>query len=182
MPVESFRIEGLKGVIDTLKSLPPELVSRRGGPIRTALRKAAKVIQDEAKLNVRNIVAEPNLGGVPTRSTGALEKSITIKRRRPRAGVNGEVFTVGISKVKGTYGDTKKNRRSGKVGNQYDQLPPTFYAWFLEFGTERMRAHPFMRPAFDAKKQEAVDTFVTETNKGIERVYKKLKRQNRVKE
>ena len=32
-----------------------------------------------------------------------------------------------------------------------------FYARFVEFGTVKMAARPFMRPAFEAKKGEAVD-------------------------
>ena len=33
--------------------------------------------------------------------------------------------------------------------------PDTLYAGFVEFGTSRMRAQPYMRPAFDTKKEEA---------------------------
>ena len=87
---EGVRIEGLDGIIGMLKQLPPEVVSKRGGPVRAALRKAAVVVQKEAQANVRRIVAEPNIGGRPSRSTGALEKAITVIRRRPRGGINGE--------------------------------------------------------------------------------------------
>lgn len=34
-----------------------------------------------------------------------------------------------------------------------------YYAVFLEYGTSKMNAKPFMRPAFDASEQKAVDTF-----------------------
>lgn len=179
MATINFRVEGLKGVIDTLKQLPPEVVSKRGGPIRSALYKAAKVIQTQARENVQTIVDTPNRGGSDV-STGALKESITIKRRKPKG--NGETYTVGISPIKRFYADTKHNVRKQRVGKGYYILPPTYYAWFLEFGTERMQPHPFMRPAYEAKKEEAVETFVTETNKGIERVLKKLQKQNRVKE
>ena len=33
------------------------------------------------------------------------------------------------------------------------------YAVFLEYGTARMAARPFMRPAFDASQQKAVEAF-----------------------
>ena len=35
-----------------------------------------------------------------------------------------------------------------------------FWALFLEFGTCKMAAHPFIRPAFDDCKQDALDAFV----------------------
>lgn len=178
MATITFKVEGLKGVIDTLNMLPPEVVSKRGGPIRSALYKAAKVIQTQARENVQTIVDTPNRGG-SDRSSGALKESITIKRRKPKE--NGETYTVGISPIKRFYADTRHNVRKQRVGKGYYILPPTYYAWFLEFGTERMQPHPFMRPAFDAKKTEAVETFTTELNKRLEAIVKKLERQNRVK-
>lgn len=33
------------------------------------------------------------------------------------------------------------------------------YAVFIEYGTAKMAAEPFMRPAFDASQQKAVDAF-----------------------
>lgn len=180
MAVVTFKVEGLEGVVKTLLSLPPEIVSKKGGPVRAALYKAAKVIQTQARENVQTIVDTPNKGG-SDRSSGALKESITIRRRKPRAGLNGEVYTVGISPIKRFYADTRHNVRKQRVGKGYYILPPTYYAWFLEFGTERMQPHPFMRPAFDAKKDEAVQTFVTEMNIRIAAIVKKLERQNRVK-
>lgn len=32
-----------------------------------------------------------------------------------------------------------------------------YYWWFIEFGTRKMAARPFLRPAFEAKKFEALD-------------------------
>lgn len=168
MPVESFRVEGLKGVIDTLKSLPPEVVSKRGGPVRAALRKAAVVIQKQEIENLQYIIAEPNKGSAD-QSTGLLEKNIVVSRSRLAGGQNGERMLVRIRKK--TY--------EGQGGKPV--VTPQV-ARLLEYGSERNTPKPFIRPAFDAKKNEAVNVFVTETNKGIERIYKKLKRQNRVKE
>lgn len=36
-----------------------------------------------------------------------------------------------------------------------------FYGRFLEFGTSKMAARPFLRPAYDAMKQAAADAFST---------------------
>lgn len=168
MATVTIKLEGLDGVLNTLKSLPPELVSRRGGPVRAALRKAAVVIQKQEIENLQAIIAEPNKGSAD-QSTGLLAKNIVVSRSRLKGGQNGERFLVRIRKK--TY--------EGQGGKPV--VTPQV-ARLLEYGSERNTPKPFIRPAFDAKKQEAADTFVTETNKGIERVYKKLKRQNRVKE
>lgn len=34
-----------------------------------------------------------------------------------------------------------------------------YYAVFLEYGTSKMAAHPFMRPAFEASEQKAITEF-----------------------
>lgn len=170
----SIKVTGLSETLKTLRSLPPEIVSRRGGPVRAALRKAAVVIQKEAQANVDRIVQEPNKGGLPSKSTGALKQAITVRRRKPLPGTNGEVFTVGISPIKRRYSETRHNVRKRRVGKEYFLLPPTYYAWFLEFGTKRMQPHPFMRPAFEAKKEEAVSVFQDELDKNVAKIVKKL--------
>jgi len=43
-----------------------------------------------------------------------------------------------------------------------------FYGRFLEFGTSKMPARPFMRPAVDAHAQEVVDLFASEMRRRIE--------------
>lgn len=166
--VETVRLEGLKGVLDTLKSLPPELVSKRGGPVRAALRKAAVVIQKQEIENLQAIIAAPNKGSADE-STGLLEKNIVVSRSRLKGGQNGERYLV---RIRG-----RKYEGRGKKPIVTQQV-----ARLLEYGSERLQPpKPFIRPAFDAKKQEATDTFVTEVNKGIQRILKKLQRQNKVK-
>lgn len=168
----TVRLEGLKGVMQTLRQLPPELVARRGGVIKTAIRKAALLIQEEAKNNVRRIVAEPNENGEPSRSTGALEQAISSRRIKPAGGAFGEAYIVYVAKLKKKFVESK---------GLHEHLPPSWYQWFLELGTERSRPHPFMRPAYDSKKGEALDLIVSEINAGIDKAIKKLKKRYGVK-
>ena len=42
---------------------------------------------------------------------------------------------------------------------------PVFYARMVEFGTRRSRAHPFMRPAFEAVKSRAMEMLRDEAGK-----------------
>jgi HK97 gp10 family phage protein len=46
----------------------------------------------------------------------------------------------------------------------------TFYGAFVEYGTSRMPAKPFMRPAFDSEKGKAEMVLKSELKKGIEMV------------
>lgn len=163
MAREGFRIEGLRGVLDTLKALPPEIVSKAGGPVKLALKKAAEVLRDEARANVRRIVSEPNAGGLDE-STGLLEQNIVATRGKPPQGKNGERYLVRVRRKR--YTD-----KTGKpvVTPQVGRL--------LEYGTERRRPLPWLRPAFDAKKNEVVATFVREMTQRTEKIIAKLARQ-----
>lgn len=154
------KIEGLSELLETLKRLPPEIVSKRGGPVRAALRKAGVVIQREAQANVRRIVEEPNKDGKPSDSTGTLEKAIIVSRRKPTPGFKGEIFSVRVKRG-------AKNAR-GVTANKYGGI--------LEFGHEGVPAKSWLRAAFETKKQTALDTFVTELRKRIDAAAKKARR------
>lgn len=169
MALETIRLQGLEGVMATLRQLPPEVVSRRGGPVRAALRKGALVIQRQEIANLQQVIAQPNQDGLPDNSTGLLEKNIVVTRGRPPQGVNGERYLVRI--------------RSKRYPNATGTKPVTtsqVARWF-EYGTEDRAQQPFIRPAFEAKKVEAAETVVSELNKSLARIQKKLERQNRVK-
>lgn len=180
MKVE-MNVSGLNGVLQTLQSLPPEIVSAKGGPVKNALRKAAQVIQKQAKANVRAIVAEPNKDGRPTQSTGALEKAITVTRGKMRGTVKGEKYLVRVPHKLVKYANTKKNQRLGRVGKYYKQEPPTYYGRMLEYGTSKMRPHPWLRPAVEQKGAEAIQVFTDDLNKSIDATVKKLAQQNKAK-
>ena len=168
MAIESFRVEGLQGVLDTLKQLPPELVSKNGGPVRTALRKAAVLIQKQAQANVQAIMDTPNAGGMPSESTGLLLKNIVAQRIKPPRGQRGERFMVRVRKKRYDGGADWKPRNTAQIGT------------LLEQGTETRQAMPWMRPAFESKKAEAVAVFERELPAAIDRIVKKLAKQNGV--
>ncbi len=79
-----------------------------------------------------------------TERTGTLVRSIRKSATAPR-GSNG--FTA-----------------EAKVGLTEDG----FYGRFLEFGTSKMPAKPFMRPAVDANAQAVVELFASEMRRRIE--------------
>lgn len=173
MARETVRIEGLRGVLETLKQLPPELVSKRGGPIAGAIRAALKPMQEEAQANIRAIVAEPNLGEVPAESTGLLERNIVIARSS-KMEKNGETFRLRIRK-KVYPRDASKPKAKGRRDKR-TTTPQV--GRLLEYGTEKMRAKPWLRPAFETHRHGALDIFAQEMNTRIQRIVKKLERQN----
>ena len=159
MAREVVTIKGLEGVLDTLKKLPPEIVSKRGGPVKSALRKAALVIRNEAQANVQKIIDTPNLDGERSKSIGLLKQNI-IASRNPRPNFRGEGYLVRVKRK--VYPDSRGRRvTTSKVGT------------ILEVGSERQTAKPWMRPAM-VKAPQAVDVFVVEIRKRIAAIKRKL--------
>lgn len=166
MARETVRIEGLDDVVRRLKALGAE-ASKRGGPVRAAVRKGAVVIQKEMQAGVQRIIATPNKGG-DDESTGLLMKSIKPMRAKARRdGVKGETYLVGPSRRARYPVDTRTPSGIGvaTVGKM------------LEYGTPKRQPMPFARPAFHSKKGEAVKVMTDEVMKGIEKIEKKLARQ-----
>lgn len=162
MARESVRIEGLDSVLRRLKALGPE-ASKRGGPVRSAVRKGAMLIVQAAQENVRQIIATPNVGG-DDESTGLLEQSIKALRAKAPAKYKGETFFVTVPR-RARY--PVSDRTPSGIG-------VATVGRMLEYGTSKRRPMPWMRPAFHAKKGEAVEVMVHEVEKGIARLEKKL--------
>ncbi len=155
MARETVSIQGLDVLLRRLKALGPA-ASKRGGPVRVAVRKAAVVIQKAAQANVRQITATPNVGGSDI-STGLLEKSIKPVRAKAPQKYKGETYFVMIPK-----------RARYPVGSRTPSgIGVSTVGAMLEYGTSKRRPIPWMRPAFHAKKSEAVNVMVSDLERGI---------------
>ncbi len=164
MKVE-MRLSGLDGVLDTLKSLPPEIVSKRGGPVKAALRKGANVILKQEKANLQAALANTSDEG-KRYSTGLLLKNLVVTRGKAPTSGNGERYLVRVRRK--SY-----PRKGGKA------VTTLKTAQILEYGSSKQPAEPWIRPAFAAKAREAIDVTVAELLKGIDRIVAKLAAQNR---
>jgi HK97 gp10 family phage protein len=80
--------------------------------------------------------------------TGALKESLKVRAMRKR---------------KHSYGVMIATSEGWFKGDE-------FYGAFLEFGTSKMPARPFVRPAFDSEKDNAAKIIVNEIKQGIEQV------------
>ena len=158
-------VKGLAGVLDTLKSLPPEIVSRRGGPVKAALRKGARVIWQQTKANLQ--VATSNAGDDGKRySTGLLLKNLDVTRGKKPTGTNGERYLVRVRRK--SYPD----RKGGVVTTLAS-------ANLLEYGSQKQAPEPWLRPAFQSKAEQAILTTEAELLKQIDKVVAKLAQRNK---
>ena len=103
MKVE-MTLTGVDHIIDLLRSLPAEVVSKRGGPVKLALAKGARLIRDEAKRNLQQAIAENG-----DESTGLLLDNVVASRGKAIHGSNGERYLVRVRRK--SYPD-----RTGKPG------------------------------------------------------------------
>lgn len=114
--------------------------------VRRAVYSGAIVIRDAARQKVAV-------------DTGALRSAIVVK---PNARKPGEISAgVGVQKK-----EFLKGKRAGKN--------PRRYAHLVEFGSVKMRAEPFMRPAIDANTDKTIEVTVQSIAKGIDDEVRKI--------
>jgi len=59
-----------------------------------------------------------------------------------------------------------------QLDNDENKGGDTYYWRYLEFGTSKMAARPFMRPALESSKDAVMDEFFNEMTKVIDRALK----------
>lgn len=161
---EFVKIEGLEATVAALKALPAQFASKNGGPMKRALYKAALIFKQAA------IARAP-------KDTGNLAANIYIYRdRNPKASGANERFLVGVRKKRAKYSRSRLNVSLGRVGKNYGIRGDAFYWHFIEFGTKKMSPKPFMRPAFESNKSNALNTFSQEFRRGVDSAVKRARR------
>jgi HK97 gp10 family phage protein len=150
----TVNVEGLDGLLDRLKALPKEMSGKAGGPAKKALIAGSIVIRDEARR-------------LAPKDTGLLSANIIHYRAKLTSG-KAEMVKIGVRTGSRKYGKTVKNVRKGIVGQEYKTRGDAYYWYFFEFGTEKMAARPFLRPAFESKKDEALEQIAVHLRKQIE--------------
>lgn len=161
--VVDFKLTGLDEALNMLRQLPPEVVSKRGGPVKSGLRKGALVLRNAERRHLERV-----LSNQPQYSTDFLEKHLVVKRGKPPTGSNGERYIVTVKRK--IYLGRSGKSRGGKATTTLAS------AQLLEYGSEKQPAEPWIRPAFNEAKQTAVATIERETLAAIDRVVRKLLR------
>lgn len=161
MKVE-VKVSGLDGVMDTLQKLPAEVASKRGGPVKLALARAARVIRDEARSNLRAVVGDSE------ETTGLLEKSVIASRGKAPLEGKGERYLVRVKRA--AYDGKKLGKREG-AGKRVTTHKT---ASLLEYGSSHQPATPWLRPAFVTAAPKALSVYETALKAGVDRAVKKL--------
>lgn len=138
------KVEGLSELREAMLKLPQAL---QAGPLRRAVSAAAKVVQDEARLNA------------PV-DDGVLKRAIYRARDKENSSRVQEGYIVGVR-----YG-----RRYRKRGQD------AWYWRFVEFGTARTPAQPFLRPAFMSTQGRQLERMREVLARAIELAAAKLNR------
>lgn len=109
-----------------------KITQAAGKAMRPAAQAGAQVFYDEVRQRVP-VSAAPHKSGKKTYNPGTLRKAIYQAFADKESGDGRAMYRVSWNKTH------------------------AFYGRFLEFGTSKMAAKPFLRPAFDAAQAKALD-------------------------
>ena len=122
-----------------------------------------KVLRDSTRAGAE-VLRQEVIDRAPEQ-TGKLKKNVVVvtQKSRRRGEISSGVHIRGVNPQTGNSDNTMKasNRRNA------------FYWRFVELGTSNMPAHPFVRPAFDARQEEATRAVIARMNKAIDEVLSK---------
>ena len=161
MSVE-YKVTGMEELTAKLKTVSSDM-QRKGG--RYALRKAAQVLRDQARMNAAR-VDDP-------KTPEDIAKNVVERWDSRTFNKTGNLgFRVGV--LGGARGYAKA---SGEVKGKGKANPggDTFYWRFLELGTNHIAASPFIRSAMN-RGQEAVGKFINEYGKALDRALRRAGR------
>jgi HK97 gp10 family phage protein len=152
-----FELQGLDQALKRLRSFTPKL-QRRG--LRAAVRKGANVVRKAARQNAKRI-DDPETANQIARNI-ATQASARLGRKN-----GGIAIRVGV----------KGGARKGRAGQSYatlgDKSNPggdTWYWRFIELGTSRTRAQPFLLPALENNQVAATAAVANELERQIDKL------------
>lgn len=150
-------VDGVDSVIQKLLDIAPMFQGKKGfpgNPLRNAVRAGAVPIEELAKAKARALGdVDAAWGGSTGNLADSIMKSIvSVKDRDPftRKGDTLEGYLIGYRRKQAAYG-----------------------GW-VELGTDKMSAQPYLRPALQEGGKDAVKAFREKLSKDLARIEKKL--------
>lgn len=159
-----IKIEGLREIQRAMRDLPQRVERRL---LEKSLIAGAVLVRDEAR-RLAPILQIPD----PRRRAGTLRRAIRVGRVRPEQ-YTATVWVRMRALTRRQVTKFKKTRR-GAAGAENPNDP--FYWRFVEFGTSKMTARPFLRPAFEARKFAAVKRAIEDARNRVQTEIAKLGR------
>jgi len=159
----NIKIEGLEELRRALRDLPEALLQTQA--LSAGVSAGAKVMRDEARSRVL-ILKKPD----KRRTPGLVRRMLRATRGIRRSSEVSAFVSVRRLTAKAIG---KFKRKTGK--DAADNPLDPFYWSILEFGKSTRTAHPFLRPAFDTKKEAAAHAIKDGLRKGIEKAAAKVK-------
>lgn len=161
-----MKVEGLAELNRALAELPKATARN---VLKRTLTKAAQPIADAARTNA------------PVDTGNLRDKIIVSTKLKNKIGnaEYAEAMKSGLGKAAAVAALRNARREAGQTGTfaQVFVGPSTGslrYAHMVEFGTVKMPPHPFIRPAWDAQKAEALDAIKREMWLEIEKAARRL--------
>lgn len=158
---------GVDQALAKMRTLPDKLQKKglkkavRAGTlpwVKAAKRNARQLDDPQTPLRIADNIITQFSGPLSRKSKGIAY----------RVGVAGGAFN--------KYLNTKANRRKGQVGKTREDAGGSTWYWrFLELGTSRQRARPFLRPAQANNLDAATNAVVTALNPAIDKIIKEAR-------
>lgn len=185
------QIDGLKELEANLAILREEFGVKTGGVIIRGLRAGSKLIQQDAARRAPDkdpsgflVAREARLSAEAGRKRGrkGVRGRGTIRRTLDMIRLNIEEHAIRVSDPRANGRPTVivrvRNRGyertlGGKIRFKNPSSSPGYW-WWVEFGTSKMAARPFLRPAFESQKLAAVEAMKTNIKMEIEQLFGKF--------
>lgn len=153
--VGRVEIMGADEIARLLRSLPAEVVSKKGGPVKLALAKGARYLRDREREALRSVLVEGE------ESTGLLEENIIASRGKAPMGGNGERYLVRI----------KRKMYPGRPGEQVSTLKS---AQLKEYGSAQQPAASFIRRTVRTHGARTIEIIVDDLKSRLDKIVSKL--------
>lgn len=168
MAAPTVKVAGMSALLRGLVDLPGELGKRA---IFAALGGAGKVVKDAAVAKAPILSASDPMVQAGYRSSGTLKRAIRVSRSKINKGQRG--FWEVIVRVKPLK--KSQERTLGRRGAKNPNDP--YYWWWVEFGTSKMSAQPFLRPAFHDTQDAQLNGMRRRMTASLEQAAKKIQRE-----
>ncbi len=155
------KVDGFDELARKLRELVPAM---RKKVVRNSLAAGARVVRDDAK---RRAPVLSNAVDAPYRKAGTVRDAIRVRTSKV-ARKNGDIGVfVNVLPAKGSKFRNGAKVRDSQRGAQSRNDP--YYWRFLEFGTKKMPARPFLKPAAQ-RLNDALQVFQAQIGKWFDKV------------